>query len=108
MQKWFAKNTLVPEMAESLGSFFVLLFYSPEMLNGTQMPSSSQKKDPKGFCQFLAPENSLQIIFAFLTLTGLGEVKVNLTNFDLKLQENSLSTLFFETTILAETSSKSL
>jgi hypothetical protein len=42
-----------------------------------------------------------------LTLIGEGEVKVDLANFDLKLQENLLSTLYFFGPIPAKTSSRS-
>jgi hypothetical protein len=42
-----------------------------------------------------------------LTLIRLGEVKFDLAEFDLKLQENLLSTFIFKIPILTETSSGS-
>jgi hypothetical protein len=48
------------------------------------------------------------LFFDALTLIGLGEVKVDLADFDLKLQENLLSTLYvFFIPIPAEMSSGS-
>jgi hypothetical protein len=62
----------------------------------------------ESFFQWQIPSSAHDFALAsFLTLIGVGEVKVDLADFDLKLQENLLSTLYFFLPVPAKTSSRS-